>query len=96
MQPFPICLCPREYKKDARRIEPTWHAVDEHHDSPAAEDPRLQSLLEDLELVLVQISILPAARTDEDVDMITEGIEQRNMLPRLRTAIPAGPVTSGT
>ena len=65
-------------------------------DSPAAEDPRLRSLLEDLELVLVQISILPAARTDDDLDMITEGLEQRNVLPRLRTAIPAGPATSGT
>ena len=61
-------------------------------DSPAADDPRMRALLEDLELVLVQISQLPAARAAHDTDLITEDMDQRNVLPKLRSAIPAGPV----
>jgi hypothetical protein len=61
-------------------------------DSPAADDARLRSLLEDLELVLVQITQLAAARTPEERQLITQGIEQRNVLARLRTEIPAGQV----
>ena len=61
-------------------------------DSPAADDPRLRALLEDLELVLVQISQLPAARQAHDTDLITQGMDQRSVLPKLRSAIPAGPV----
>jgi hypothetical protein len=61
-------------------------------DSPAADDPRLRALLEDLELVLVQISQLPAGRDPHDTDLITQGMDQRSVLPKLRSAIPAGPV----
>lgn len=61
-------------------------------DSPAANDPRLRSLLEDLELVLMQISQLDAARNGHDRDLITQGMNQSNVLPKLRSAIPAGPV----
>ncbi len=61
-------------------------------DSPAADDPRLRALLEDLELVLVQISQLAAGRDTHDADLITQGMDQRNVLPNLRSAIPAGPV----
>jgi hypothetical protein len=61
-------------------------------DSPAANDPRLRVLLEDLELVLVQISQLQAGRTPRDTDIITQGMDQSNVLPKLRSAIPAGPV----
>ena len=61
-------------------------------DSPAADDPRMRVLLEDLELVLVQISQLPAGRDRHDTDLITQGMDQRNVLPKLRSAIPAGPV----
>jgi len=60
-------------------------------DSPAARDPRLKSLLEDLEVVLAQIAQVPAGRAGEDVDLITQGIEQRSVLLRLQTAVPAGP-----
>ena len=64
-------------------------------DSPAANDPRLQPLLEDLELVLAQITQLPAepGRKNE-MDLINQGLNQRSVLTRLRTAtpaIPAGP-----
>jgi hypothetical protein len=61
-------------------------------DSPAADDPRMRALLEDLELVLVQISQLPTARDRHDTDLITQDMDQRSVLPKLRSAIPAGPV----
>ncbi len=60
-------------------------------DSPAANDPRLKSLLEDLELVLAQIAQLPSSGAREDVQLINQGLDQRSVLLRLRTAIPAGP-----
>ena len=61
-------------------------------DSPAADDPRMRALLEDLELVLVQISQLPTARDRHDTDLITQDMDERSVLPKLRSAIPAGPV----
>src|SRR6266702_5415720 len=60
-------------------------------DSPAANDARLKSLLEDLELLLAQIAQLPASGDREDVQLINQGLEQRSVLLRLRTANPAGP-----
>jgi hypothetical protein len=61
-------------------------------DSPAANDPRLRSLLEDLDLVLTQISLLNPLENGRDRDLITDGMNQSNVLPKLRSAIPAGPV----
>jgi hypothetical protein len=61
-------------------------------DSPAADNPRLRSLLEDLELVLMQISLLNPVQDGHDRDLITQGMNQSNVLPKLRSAIPAGPV----
>ncbi len=61
-------------------------------DSPAGDDPRLRPLLEDLELVLVQIAQLDARGGAHDTDLITQGMNQSNVLPKLRSAIPAGPV----
>ena len=60
-------------------------------DSPAARDVRLKSLLEDLELVLAQIAQLPSSGDREDVQSINQGLDQRSVLLRLRTADPAGP-----
>jgi len=54
-------------------------------------DPRLQSLLADLEDILVQIVQYDSTRGREDMDLITEGLERRQVLPRLRTAVPAEP-----
>ncbi len=62
-------------------------------DSPAADDPRLRTLLEELELVLAQIAQLDA-RDAAELDLVARGLEHRGVLPRLRTAIPAGPPTS--
>lgn len=65
-------------------------------DSPLAEDPQLRGLLDDLELVLAQVAQLePAARGTDDLDLITDGLNQRGVLPRLRSAIPAGPAALG-
>jgi hypothetical protein len=61
-------------------------------DSPAANDPRMRALLEDLELVLAQISQLEAGRDNRNSDLITQDMDQRSVLPKLRSAIPAGPV----
>lgn len=60
-------------------------------DCPAGRDPRLKGLLEDLESVLAQIAQLPPSGDREDVKLINQGLEQRNVLLRLRTANPSGP-----
>ena len=60
-------------------------------DSPAAQDARLKGLLEDLELVLAQIAQLPSSGDREGVRSINQGLDQRSVLLRLRTANPAGP-----
>jgi hypothetical protein len=59
-------------------------------DSPGTTDPRVRALLEDLETVLVQVTTLDGGRNREELDLITDGLEQREVLPRLRTIIPAG------
>jgi hypothetical protein len=56
-------------------------------DSPAASDPRLRSLLEDLELVLAQVVRLQAGQGGDELDFIRQALEQRDVLPRLRTAV---------
>ena len=61
-------------------------------DSPAGEDTRMRTLLEDLELVLAQISQITGAGTSGETEFVNDGIERRGLLLRLRTAIPAGPV----
>ncbi len=60
-------------------------------DSPAARDVRLRSLLEDLELVLAEIAQVPVAGNREDVRLIDQGLEQRSVLLRLRTANTPAP-----
>jgi hypothetical protein len=65
-------------------------------DSPAARDPRMRALLEDLELVLAQIAHLGAARAGDELNLIDEAVEGRNVLPRLRTTVPAGVRPAGS
>jgi hypothetical protein len=59
-------------------------------DSPAATDRAIRLLLEDLELVLAEIAQLSPSSRAEDLELIREGIEQGDVMPRLRTAVPAG------
>jgi uncharacterized membrane-anchored protein YhcB (DUF1043 family) len=56
-------------------------------DSPAAQDPKLRSLLEDLELVLVQIARLRGERSKSDLDLIHQAVEQGDVLSRLNSAV---------
>ena len=54
-------------------------------DSPAAADPELRRLLDDLELVLAQIARLRGTRAPAELDLITGTLEQRDVIPRLRS-----------
>jgi hypothetical protein len=63
--------------------------------SPAAEDAATRRLLEDLELILAQIAGIPEARAEQEVELIHEGINQSDVLLRLRAAT-AGPRLVGT
>jgi hypothetical protein len=58
-------------------------------DSPASSDPTLRGLLDDLELVLVQVVRLETERSGTrrtELELIQQAIEQRDVLPRLRSA----------
>lgn len=78
--------------RDARRLLGTTRLL---LDSPAGEDVRLRALLEDLELVLAEIAQLQRDRR-EDLNLITDGLDQRGTLGRLRAAVPAGGTPAST
>jgi hypothetical protein len=60
-------------------------------------DPTLSRLLEDLELVLMQLSQYANGGRRADFDAVNQSIEKRNVLPKLRSTIPAGTaLSSGT
>jgi hypothetical protein len=60
-------------------------------DSPAGADAQLRPLLNDIELVLVQIVRLSGTPLDSaDRALIDRALRDRDLLPRLRTAVPAG------
>jgi hypothetical protein len=60
-------------------------------DSPAAADPERRRLLQDLELVLVQmVQRSPSAGAGEERSHIDRSLERTHVLPRLRSALPAG------
>jgi hypothetical protein len=66
-------------------------------DSPAGSDARLRSLLDDLELVLVQIIDLSGGPLEaSERALIDRALEDRDLLPRIRTAVPAAPAMSGS
>lgn len=59
-------------------------------DSPAADDPGMRGLLQDLELVLAQIVQRTGQADPLDDTMIDRTIEDRDLMPRIRGAIPTG------
>ena len=61
-------------------------------DWPADRDPRMTVLLQELELVLAQIAQLGGRAPEGERSLIMEDLQSNNVLPRLRSAIPAGPV----
>jgi hypothetical protein len=66
-------------------------------DSPAASDPRLRELLNDLELVLAQIVQLSGAPlTEEERALLERSVRARDLLPRIRSAVPAGSTGAAT
>lgn len=60
-------------------------------DSDAAHNPRLRSLFEDLELVLVQVVQMPKGGSATDASLIREAMQQRDVMPRLRDAVAETP-----
>jgi hypothetical protein len=71
-------------------------------DSEAGQDPVMADLLNDLELVLVQVlgaaNAAPAGsdRARSELNLALEGMDERDVLPRLQAVIPAGPGYRGT
>ncbi|MDQ6885817.1 MAG: hypothetical protein M3068_00845 [Gemmatimonadota bacterium] len=65
-------------------------------DSPAANDRAMRKLLEDLELVLAQISQLRGTRRPDDLKLIEQAVEQREVLTRLRRAVPSTSSRTGS
>jgi hypothetical protein len=59
-------------------------------DNPSIHDARVRGLLQDLELILVQIVQSTASDRPSERQLITDGLQQRQVLPRLRSQIPAG------
>src|SRR5687768_947213 len=56
-------------------------------DSPAASDPGLRTLFEDLEVVLIQVVRLQADRDQTKIDLLNQSMQQRDVIPRLRNAV---------
>jgi len=59
-------------------------------DTPAGDDPELARLLGDLELLLAQIAALGNAPRGGDVRLIQDGMNQNDVLDRLRAATSDG------
>jgi len=55
-----------------------------------SDDPAITRLLEDLELVLMQLSQYAKDGRRIDLDAINQSLDKRNVLPKLRSTIPAG------
>ena len=71
-------------------------------DTPQEQDPAMRELLEDLELVLVQIvGVTEAAggdgsRVREELSLTLDGMDRREVLSRIRAAVPPGAGLAGT
>jgi hypothetical protein len=56
-------------------------------DSPVGREQRTKELLEDLELVLAQVARLQSQRPGEALTLINEALEERDVVPRIRSAV---------
>ena len=71
-------------------------------DAQGDADPAMKRLLEDLELVLVQIVGVTnenendPARVRSELNLALDGIEERDILPRIQAVIPSSPRFVGT
>jgi hypothetical protein len=60
-------------------------------DSPAGRDPQMRTLFTDLELILAQIVQLSGTPLQaRERELIDRAMRDRDLLPRLRSAVPAG------
>lgn len=71
---------------DARRLLATTRLL---IDSPLGADQRLRDMLEDLELVLVQVARLRPTPRAEELTFIAAAMDERDVMPRLRTVAAA-------
>lgn len=60
-------------------------------DSPAASNPRLRALFEDLELVLVQVVQMPSSGNATDAKLIRQAMRDKDVMPRLVDAVAETP-----
>jgi len=71
-------------------------------DSSGADDPAMKDLLEDLELVLVQIVRVTEVKAGDpslarsEMNLALQGLDERDILPRIQAVLPAGPGLAGT
>lgn len=56
-------------------------------DSPVSANPRMKALLQDLELVLAQVSRLQPRREKATLTLISQTLEERELVPRIRSAV---------
>jgi hypothetical protein len=56
-------------------------------DSPVGREQRMKDLLEDLELVLAQVARLQSPHHGETLTLINEALEERDVVPRIRSAV---------
>jgi hypothetical protein len=56
-------------------------------DSPVSANPRMKALLQDLELVLAQVSRLQPRRENVTLTLISQTLEERELVPRIRSAV---------
>ena len=85
-----------EYAHDQKLIERASDLLSTTRlllDSPAAEDPELKVLLDDLELVLAQVVRLSSKRPEQELEMITDALAERDVLPRLQNAVTSFPLS---
>ncbi|MBU1698817.1 MAG: hypothetical protein KJ970_11565 [Candidatus Eisenbacteria bacterium] len=64
-------------------------------DSPAAESVEIKRLLNDLEFVLAQIVQIEQKQNGSEREWINEGLHQKNILARLRAAVPVRDIRQG-
>ena len=51
-------------------------------------------LLDDLELVLAQVVRLSSTRPRQELELITDALEERDVLPRLQNAVTSFPLSA--
>jgi hypothetical protein len=59
-------------------------------DSPAAVDASRRSLLQDLELILIQITRSSRSNDAEDLKLTSDALRDSGLLPKLRAIVPSG------